>query len=126
MIKTISTDKAPAAIGPYSQGIKTDSLLFISGQIPIDPSTGEIVNGTIKDQTARVIENLKAILEEAGLTLDNVVKTTLFIKDMNEFGDINETYASYFAKTKPSRSCAEVARLPKDVGIELEAIAIIK
>lgn len=126
MIKVINTDKAPAAIGPYSQGIKTGNLLFISGQIPIDPGTGEIVDGTIKDQTSRVIENLKAILEEAGLTLNNVVKTTIFIKDMNEFGDINEVYASYFTETKPARSCAEVTRLPKDVGIEMEAIAVIK
>lgn len=126
MIKVINTDKSPAAIGPYSQGIKVDNLIFVSGQMPIDPNTGEIVDGTIKDQTARVIENLKAILEGAGSTLDNVVKTTVFIKDMNEFGNINEVYASYFTKTKPARSCVEVARLPKDVDIEMEAIAIIK
>ena len=126
MIEVINTDKSPAAIGPYSQGIKTGNLLFVSGQMPINPSTGEIVGGTIKDQTARVIENLRAILEEAGLTLDNVVKTTVFIKDMNEFSNINEVYASYFTKTKPARSCVEVARLPKDVGIEMEAIAVMK
>ena len=124
MIKVINTDKSPAAIGPYSQAIKADNLLFVSGQLPIDPNTGEIVSGTIKDQTARVIENLKAILEEAGLTLDNVVKTTVFIKDMKEFSNINEVYASYFINTKPARSCVEVARLPKDVGIEMEAIAV--
>ncbi len=126
MIKVINTDKSPAAIGPYSQGIKVDNLLFVSGQMPIDPKTSEIVEGTIMDQTERVIKNLKAILEEAGLTLENVVKTTIFIKDMNDFGNINEVYASYFTKTKPARSCVEVARLPKDVGIEMEAIAITK
>ncbi len=126
MIKVINTDKSPAAIGPYSQAIKADNLLFVSGQLPIDPNTGEIVSGTIKDQTARVIENLKAILEETGLTLDNVVKTTVFIKDMEEFSNINEVYASYFINTKPARSCVEVARLPKDVGIEMEAIAVVK
>lgn len=126
MIKVINTDKSPAAIGPYSQAIKADNLIFVSGQLPIDPNTGEIVSGTIKDQTARVIENLKAILEEAGLTLDNVVKTTVFIKDMKEFSNINEVYASYFINTKPARSCVEVARLPKDVGIEMEAIAVAK
>lgn len=126
MIKVINTNKSPAAIGPYSQGIKVDNLLFISGQMPLDPNTGEIVSGTIKDQTVRAIENLKAILEEAGLTLDNVVKTTVFIKDMNEFANINEVYASYFTGTKPARSCVEVARLPRDVGVEIEAIAVIK
>ena len=126
MAEVINTDKSPAAIGPYSQGIKTNCFLFVSGQVPIDPNTGEVVGGTIKDQTARVIENLKAILEKAGLTLDNVVKTTVFIKDMNEFSNINEVYASYFTKTKPARSCVEVARLPKDVGIEMEAIAVTK
>src|SRR5690606_10715819 len=121
-----NTNKSPAAIGPYSQGIKVDNLLFISGQMPLDPNTGEVVSGTIKDQTVRAIENLKAILEEAGLTLDNVVKTTVFIKDMNEFANINEVYASYFTGTKPARSCVEVARLPRDVGVEIEAIAVIK
>lgn len=126
MIKVINTNKSPAAIGPYSQGIKVDNLLFISGQMPLDPNTGEVVSGTIKDQTVRAIENLKAILEEAGLTLDNVVKTTVFIKDMNEFANINEVYASYFTGTKPARSCVEVARLPRDVGVEIEAIAVIK
>src|SRR5690554_6859551 len=124
MIKVISTDKSPAAIGPYSQGIRANNLLFISGQVPIDPNTGEVVGGTIREQTARVFENLKAILEEAGLTLDNVVKTTVFIKDMDEFGSVNEVYADYFIKTKPARSCVEVARLPRDVGIEMEAIAV--
>ncbi|QUH20511.1 RidA family protein [Alkaliphilus sp. B6464] len=126
MMKMINTDKAPAAIGPYSQGVRVDNLLFISGQMPLDPNTMDIVPGTIKEQTARVIENLKAILEEAGLTLNNVVKTTVFIKDMNDFANINEVYASYFTENKPARACVEVARLPKDVGVEIEAIAVIK
>ncbi|MBU5677725.1 RidA family protein [Alkaliphilus sp. MSJ-5] len=126
MMEMINTDKAPAAIGPYSQGVRVDNLLFISGQMPLDPNTMDIVPGTIKEQTARVIENLKAILEEAGLTLNNVVKTTVFIKDMNDFANINEVYASYFTENKPARACVEVARLPKDVGVEIEAIAVIK
>ena len=125
-METINTKNAPAAIGPYSQAVKVDNLLFISGQLPMDPNTMSIVPGTIKDQTARSIENLKAILEEAGLTLNNVAKTTVFIKDMNDFADINEVYASYFTENKPARACVEVARLPKDVGVEIEAIAVIK
>lgn len=126
MIKVINTDKSPAAIGPYSQGIKVDNLIFVSGQLPVDPKTGEVVEGTVKDRTARVIENLKSILEEAGATLDNVVKTTIFIKNMDDFGQINEVYASYFTGTKPARACVEVARLPKDVDVEMEAIAVVK
>ena len=125
-MKTINTSKAPAAIGPYSQAIEVGNLLFISGQLPMDPETMAIVPGTIEDQTVRSIENLKAILEEAGLTLNNVVKTTVFIKDMNDFSKINEVYASYFTENKPARACVEVARLPKDVGVEIEAIAVIK
>lgn len=126
MMKVINTTKAPAAIGPYSQAIKANNMLFISGQMPLDPNTMEVVSGTIKEQTERAIENLKAILEEAGLTLNNVAKTTVFIKDMNDFADINEVYASYFTENKPARACVEVARLPKDVGVEIEAIAIIE
>jgi len=126
MMEVINTNNAPAAIGPYSQAMKVDNLLFISGQLPMDPNTMEIVSGTIKDQTVKVIENLMAILEEAGLTLNNVAKTTVFIKDMNDFADINEVYASYFVENKPARACVEVARLPKDVGVEIEAIAVIK
>jgi len=126
MMEVINTNNAPAAIGPYSQAMKVDNLIFISGQLPMDPNTMEIVSGTIKDQTVKVIENLMAILEEAGLTLNNVAKTTVFIKDMNDFADINEVYASYFVENKPARACVEVARLPKDVGVEIEAIAVIK
>lgn len=121
----IHTEKAPAAIGPYSQAIKAGNLLFISGQVPFNPETMEIVEGGVEAQTARVLENLKAILAEAGASFDNVVKTTVFIKDMNEFGMINEIYAKYFGENKPARACVEVARLPKDVKVEIEAIAIV-
>jgi len=125
-MESINTNKAPAAIGPYSQAVRVDNLLFISGQLPMDPDTMTIVPGTIKEQTVRSIENLKAILEEAGLTLNNVVKTTVFIKDMNDFANMNEVYASYFNENKPARACVEVARLPKDVSVEIEAIAVNK
>lgn len=121
----IHTEKAPAAIGPYSQGIKAGNLLFISGQVPFNPETMEIVEGGVEAQTARVLENLKAILAEAGASFENVVKTTVFIKDMNEFGAINEIYANYFGENKPARACVEVARLPRDVRVEIEAIAVV-
>jgi 2-iminobutanoate/2-iminopropanoate deaminase len=121
----IHTEKAPAAIGPYSQAIKAGNLLFISGQVPFNPETMEIVEGGVEAQTARVLENLKAILAEAGASFDNVVKTTVFIKDMNEFGAINEIYAKYFGENKPARACVEVARLPRDVKVEIEAIAVV-
>jgi 2-iminobutanoate/2-iminopropanoate deaminase len=121
----IHTEKAPAAIGPYSQAIKAGNLLFISGQVPFNPETMEIVEGGVEAQTARVLENLKAILTEAGASFDNVVKTTVFIKDMNEFGAINEIYANYFGENKPARACVEVARLPRDVRVEIEAIAVV-
>lgn len=126
MRKVINTPKAPAAIGPYSQGVQVGNLLFISGQIPFNPETMELVSQDIKEQTKQSLENLKAILEEAGLSLNNVVKTSVFIKDMNEFAQINEVYASYFADNKPARACVEVARLPKDVRVEIEAIAAIE
>ena len=121
----IHTEKAPAAIGPYSQAIKAGNLLFISGQVPFNPETMEIVEGGVEAQTARVLENLKAILAEAGASFENVVKTTVFIKDMNEFGAINEIYANYFGENKPARACVEVARLPRDVRVEIEAIAVV-
>lgn len=126
MKQVINTKKAPAAIGPYSQAIKLDNLLFISGQLPMNPDTMEIVEGNIQVQTKQALENLKAILEEAGSNLNNVVKTTLFIKDMGDFSNINEVYATYFTDNKPARACVEVARLPKDVGVEIEAIAVIE
>ncbi len=125
MSEIISTDKAPAALGPYSQAIKLDSLLFCSGQIPINPATGAIEAVTIEEQTRQVISNLENVLKAAGLTLSNVVKTTVFIKDMNDFASLNSVYAEMFGETKPARSCVEVARLPKDVKVEIEAIAAL-
>jgi endoribonuclease L-PSP, putative len=119
----ISTSKAPAAIGPYSQGIKIDNLVFTSGQIPINPETGELISEDIKKATIRSLENVKAILEESGSSLENVIKVSIFLKDMNNFNDVNEIYATYFSNHKPARSCVEVARLPKDALIEIEAIA---
>lgn len=126
MNKTIiSTDKAPAAIGPYSQAVRVGNFLYTSGQIPFDPKTMELVSNDIKEQTKQVMENLKGIFEEAGTSFEKVIKLTVFIKDMNQFGDINEVYATYFSENPPARSCVEVARLPKDVGIEIEAIALV-
>lgn len=119
----ITTSGAPSAIGPYSQGIKIGNFLFASGQVPIIPETGEVFKGDIKDAVHLVFKNIGAILAEAGLTYDNVVKTTVFIKDMNDFAAVNEVYGSYFKKPYPARSCVEVARLPKDVGVEIEVIA---
>lgn len=125
MKKIISTKDAPGAIGPYSQGVKIGNLIFMSGQIPIDPKTGEIVTGDVKKAANRCILNLKAVLESAGSSLNNVVKTTVFIKDMNDFAAVNEVYGKYFIENYPARSCVEVARLPKDVLVEIEAIAEI-
>ena len=118
----IATDKAPAAIGPYSQAVKVGNLLFTSGMIPIDPATNTLVEGGIEVQAERALMNVKALLEESGSSLDKVVKTVVFIKDMNDFAKVNEIYAKYFTKDFPARSCVEVARLPKDVLIEMEAI----
>ena len=123
--QVIHTDNAPAAIGPYSQAIKAGNLLFVSGQVPFVPATGEIVEGDVKAQTAQSLKNLQAILKEAGADFSNVVKTTVFIKDMNEFAQINEVYAEYFGENKPARACVEVARLPKDVKVEIELIAVL-
>lgn len=124
MKKIISTDKAPAAIGPYSQAIEVNNMVFTSGVIPINPATGELVTGTIEEQAEQAISNLAALLKESGVSMGNVVKTTVFIKDMNDFGKVNEVYAKYFTEQFPARSCVEVARLPKDVLIEIEAIGI--
>ena len=118
----ISTDKAPAAIGPYSQAIEVNGLVFTSGVIPIVPATGEIVEGGIKEQATQALNNLKALIEESGASIENTVKTVVFIKNMDDFGTINEIYATIFDKDCPARSCVEVARLPKDVLIEVEAI----
>ena len=121
----ISTNKAPAAIGPYSQAVKTGNLLFTSGQIPIDPATNTLVEGGIEVQARRVFENVQAILSASGAGMDQVVKTVVFLKDMNDFAKVNEIYAEFFTGNYPARSCVEVARLPKDVLIEMEAIAEI-
>lgn len=121
--EVINTKKAPAALGPYSQAIKLDNLLFTSGQIPIVPETGEIVAGDVESQTRQVLENIRAVLEEAGTNLEQVVKTTVFIKNMDDFGKINEVYAEFFKDNPPARSTVEVARLPKDAQVEIEVIA---
>ena len=123
----IQTDNAPAAIGPYSQGVKVTSgeLLFTAGQIPMDPETGELVSGDIQVQTRRVLENLKAVVEAGGSSLDKVVKVTVFLKDMNDFAAMNEVYGGFFGENPPARSAVQVARLPKDVGIEIECIAAV-
>jgi len=123
MKQIIATEKAPAAIGPYSQAVKVGNLLFTSGMIPIDPATNTLVEGGIEVQAERALENVKALLEASGTSLDKVVKTVVFIKDMNDFAKVNEIYAKYFTENFPARSCVEVARLPKDVLIEMEAIA---
>lgn len=123
--RVISTDRAPAAIGPYSQAIAVNGLVYTSGVIPVVPSTGEIVSG-IENQTKQVFTNITALLEDAGTSMDKVIKTTVFIKDMNDFSKVNEVYATFFTGAFPARSCVEVARLPKDVLIEVEVIAIEK
>ena len=124
-MKKLSTDKAPAAIGPYSQAVITGNLLFSSGQIALDPETGVVVGETIEEQTEQVMKNLGAILEEAGLTYSNVVKTVCFLDDMNDFGAFNEVYGKYFTD-KPARSCVAVETLPKGVLCEVEVIAEIQ
>lgn len=126
MISVISTSNAPAAIGPYSQAIKMGNLVFTSGQIPLDPATGQVITGTAEVQTHQVLTNLKAVLEAADTSLDKVIKTTVFIKDMNDFAAINAVYGSYFTAPPPARSCVEVARLPKDVLVEIEAVAYVE
>ena len=123
MKEIISTDKAPAAIGPYSQAVKIGGLLFTSGMIPIDPATNTLVEGDIEVQAERALENVKALLEASGTSMDKVVKTVVFIKNMDDFAKVNEIYAKYFTSNYPARSCVEVARLPKDVLIEMEAVA---
>ena len=122
--QVIHTDNAPKAIGPYSQAVKAGNMLFVSGQVPFVPETMEIVEGDVKAQTAQSLKNVQAILAEAGLDFSHVVKYTVFIKDMNEFAQINEVYAEFFGENKPARACVEVARLPKDVKVEIEVIAI--
>lgn len=126
MLKKISTDKAPAAIGPYSQGIIAGDFLFASGQIPIIPETGDIAEGGIKVQAGQVMKNIGALLAEAGVSYENVVKTSCFLADMNDFAAFNEVYADYFKETPPARSCVAVRTLPKNVLCEVEVIAYLK
>lgn len=124
--EVIQTNKAPAAVGPYSQGIKASNTIYVSGQLPIDPATGELyTGGDIKEETKLSLMNVKAILEQAGASLKDVVKCTVYIKDMNQFALINEMYAEVFKDTKPARVCVEVSRLPKDANVEIDAIAVI-
>lgn len=125
MREVISTNKAPGAIGPYSQAIKAGNMVFCSGQIPIDPTTGEFVSDNIAEQTDQVFKNLSAVLDAAGASLDNVVKTTVFLADMGDFAAMNEVYARYFVENKPARATVQAARLPKDARVEIDCIAIV-
>ena len=125
MKEIISTQNAPAAIGPYSQAVKAGNLLFVSGQIPLDHATGEVVEATIQAQTTRSLNNLKAIVEQAGGTLADVVKTTVFLKDMGDFAEMNAVYQTYCQSDCPARSAVQVAKLPKDVMVEIEAIVAL-
>ncbi len=124
MKEVISTDKGPKAIGPYSQAIKADGFIFLSGQIPFDPATSQIIEGDVATQTARVLDNVKAIAEAAGSSLDRAVKATVFLKDMNDFAAMNEVYGKYFSANPPARSTVEVARLPRDVRVEIELVVL--
>ena len=123
MRQAVSSESAPTAIGPYSQAIRAGSLLFLSGQIPLDPATGSMVDGDIAAQTHRVFANLRAILEAAGASFDNVVKTTVYLADMNDFGTVNEIYGTYFSSPAPARATVQAARLPKDARVEIDLIA---
>ena len=122
-MEIVRTEKAPQAIGPYSQAIKVGGFVFLSGSIPLKPD-GSLVTGSVEDQTHQVFSNLKAVLEAAGSSLENVVKTTVFIKDMDDFGKINAVYETYFSSHKPARSTVEVSRLPRDVAIEVDVVAL--
>lgn len=123
MNEVVSTDKAPGAIGPYSQAIKANGMVFCSGQIPIDPATGDFVSENIAEQTVQVFKNLSAVLEAAGSSLEKVVKTTVFLADMNDFAAMNEVYSKYFVANKPARATVQAARLPRDAKVEIECIA---
>ncbi len=124
MKQIISTGKAPQAIGPYSQAVVSNGFAFLSGQIPLDPATGSLVDGDIAAQTARVLENLRAVLEASGSSLGQVLKTTVYLKDMSEFSRMNEVYARYFPEHPPARATVEAARLPRDVRVEIDCIAV--
>lgn len=119
----IVTEKAPAAIGPYSQAVETSTLIFVSGQLPVEPQTG-VMKGNIKEQTEQSLLNIQAILSERNLSMEHIVKTTIFLQDLNDFADVNAIYSRFFGQTYPARSCVEIARLPKDARVEIEAIAI--
>ncbi len=123
--EVVATKNAPGAVGPYSQAVRTGNMVYTAGQIALDPQTGQMVDGGIKEQTHQVFANLKAVLEAAGTGLENVVKTTVFIVDMNKFSQVNQVYASYFTGDFPARSCVEVARLPKDAEVEIEVVAAL-
>jgi 2-iminobutanoate/2-iminopropanoate deaminase len=124
MIESIRTDRAPEAIGPYSQAVKVNGMVFASGQIPLDPKTMQIVDGDIRAQTERVLANLKAVLEAAGTSPDRVVKTTVYLADMNDFAAMNEVYSAFFALNRPARSTVQAARLPRDARVEIDVIAL--
>jgi 2-iminobutanoate/2-iminopropanoate deaminase len=126
MREAVSSSGAPKAIGPYSQAIRAAGLLFVSGQIPLDPSTGEMVQGDIAAQTRRVFDNLSAILREAGASFDHVVRTTVYLADMNDFAAMNEVYAQYFSSPAPARATVQAARLPKDARVEIDVIAVLR
>lgn len=126
MKQIISTEHAPKAIGPYSQAVAWNGLVYLSGQIPLDPVTGQLVDGGITEQTVRVLDNLKAVLEAAGSDLAHVLKTTVFLKDMGEFAAMNEIYGRYFSENPPARATVEAARLPRDVRVEIECVAAIR
>lgn len=124
MKEIISTEKAPGAIGPYSQAIKANGMVFCSGQIPIDPATGEFVSHVVSEQTEQVLKNLSEVLIAAGTSLDNVVKTTVFLSDMNDFVEMNEVYGGFFSDNKPARATVQAARLPRDAKVEIDCIAL--
>ena len=124
MNKILNTPKAPAAIGPYSQGVQCCNMVFVSGQLPFVPETGALLEGSVGEMTIQSMKNIAAILAEAGCTLQDVVKTTIFLRDLNDFAAVNEAYAAYFPANPPARACVQVARLPKDANVEIEAIAV--
>lgn len=123
MKNVLSTPNAPAAIGPYSQGIQAGNMVFVSGQLPIVPETGKLLEGTVGEQTKQSLRNIENVLKEAGCTMQDVVKTAIFLRDMNDFAEVNAAYATFFQENPPARSCVQVARLPKDADLEIEAIA---
>ena len=124
MNKNLSTPKAPAAIGPYAQGVQAGNMVFVSGQLPIVPETGDLHTGSMGEQTCQCMQNIAAILAEAGCTLQDVVKTTIFLKDLGDFAEVNAAYATFFPENPPARACVQVAKLPKDGRVEIEAIAV--